>query len=265
MPPGRRPLNNLERLQAWRVLQGAPPTFIPLEPLCTGIPEFDTALGGGLNRGRIYEIFGPESSGKSTLGLFLSHCVQKQGGVCVWFDADHSLDAAYTAACGINKNLFYVCESPTLEQSLQILERLAASGAIDWLVVDSLTAMPLEAELMGKVSDDYLFQRDQLLRQALHHLGQTLQRSRATVLFINQTRHRSGHIYQTDQASTASLALKLRSAARLELLTPRLITENDHILGLGMQMRIVKHPYVPIFLTINVDIMYNQDINIMRS
>ena len=255
----------MERLQAWRALQAAHPTFIPLEPICTGIPAFDAAMGGGLNRGQIYEVYGPESSGKTTLALFLSRCVQEHSGVCVWVDADRSLDASYAATCGINKDRFYVSESPDLEHSFQILERLAASGAVDWLVIDSLTALPLEAELRGKFCDDFLIQRDEFIRQALHHLEQTLQRTRATVLIISQTRHRTGHIYQADQASTASLALKLHSAARLELTSTGLITKNHHVVGQGLRIRIVKHQNAPILLTINVDIMYNQGINMMSS
>jgi recombination protein RecA len=251
----------MERLQAWRALQAAHSTFIPLEPICTGIPAFDAAMGGGLARGQIYEIYGPESSGKTTLGLFLSRCVQEHSGVCVWVDADRSLDARYAATCGIRKDHFFVSESANLEQSLQIIETLAASGAVDWLVVDSLTALPLEAELRGKFSDDFLIQRDEFIRHALHHLGQTLQRSRATVLFISQTRHRSGHIYQSDQASTASLALILRSAARFELASKGLITKNGQVVGQRIQIRIVKHFTAPIFLTNSVDIMYNLDIH----
>lgn len=258
MPPQKSPINNLERLQAWQATEAAWRTFIPLVPIVTGLPAFDDALDGGLKRGQVYEVFGHESSGKTTLGLFLASRVQEQGGLCAWIDADHSLDAGYAAVCGVQPDRFWVSGAPNLEQGVAILERLAASGVIDWLVLDSLTALPLDAELRGRFSEDFLAQRDNFLRQALPHLLQTLRRSRATVLVISQTRHRRGHIYQSDQASTASLALKLHAAARFELTSTEVISNNDHIVGQEMQIRIVKHQTAPIFSTINIDIMYNQ-------
>jgi recombination protein RecA len=201
------------------------------------------------------------SSGKTTLGLYLAGRVQAQGGMCAWIDADHSLDVDYAMLCGVQPESFLVSETQNLEQGFYILERLASSGAVDWLVLDSLTALPLEAELAGDFREDYLHQRDDFLRQALHNLVQTLQSSQATVLFISQTRHRTGHIYQSDQASTASLALKLRSGARFELVGTEVISDPGRIVGQAMQIRIVKHLNAQIFPTINVDIMYNRGIN----
>ena len=261
MSSGNRPINHLERLKTQRALHPVIPTYIPQEPILTGLPALDNALGGGLARGQIYEVFGLESSGKTTLSLYLSGCVQAQGGICAWIDADHSLDVDYAALCGVHPENFLVSETQNLEQGFYILERLASSGAVDWLVLDSLTALPLEAELAGDFREDFIHQRDDFLRQTLHHLVQTLQSSRATVLFISQTRHRSGHIYQSDQASTASQALKLRSGTRFELAGTGIISDLDRIVGQGMQIRIVKHHYAQIFPTINVDIMYNRGIN----
>lgn len=238
-----------------------PVTFIPPTILPTGLAELDNWLGGGLERGRIYELFGVESSGKTSLGLYLSWCVQQQGGQCAWIDADHTLDVEYSARWGVDRDRFWVVETPCLEHGIDILEKLVTCGAVDWLVVDSLTALPMKIELNGKISDDYLTQRDHFLRQALPRLETSLLRSRATVLFVNQTRHRSGHIYQTDQASTASLALKLRSTARFELTYLAALWDQQAIVGHKLHLRIVKHPSTPIFSTINIDIMYNQVIN----
>ena len=251
----------MERLNALRELNKLPPTFISPSPILTGLTDLDAGLGGGLERGRIYELFGVESSGKTTLGLYLSSCVQEQGGMCAWIDADRTLEAGFPSLWGVDKDRFWVVETPSLEQGFDILEKLTACGAIDWLVVDSLTALPLEAERRGKISDDFLVERDQFIRQALPRLESSLHRTRSTLLFINQTRHRSGHIYQTDQASTASLALKLRSTARFELTYLGVLLENEHIVGQKLQIRIVKHPSAPIFPTINIDIMYNRGIN----
>ena len=261
MPSPRRHTTHLERLNALQELDPIPPTFIPATTISTGIPDLDTGLGGGLERGRIYELFGVESSGKSTLALYLSFCVQKQGGLCAWIDADHTLDPEYPGLWGVDKDRFWVVEANNLEQGVDILEKLINCGAVDWLVVDSLTALPLENELRGKFSDNYLIQRDRFLRQALPHLETSLHRTRSTLLFINQTRHRSGHIYQTDQASTASLALKLRSTARFELTYLAAVFDQMEIVGQKLQLRIVKHPSAPIFSTINIDIMYNQAVN----
>ena len=261
MPPSQRLVNHLERLNALRKLDELPPTFISPAIISTGLPELDAGLGGGLERGRIYELFGVESSGKTSLGLYLSSCVQEQGGICAWINADRTLDAGFPSLWGVDKDRFWVVETPSLEKVFDILEKLTACGAVDWLVVDSLTALPLEAELKGKISDDFLIQRDHLLRQALPRLESSLHRTRSTVLFINQTRHRSGHIYQADQASTASLALKLRSTARFELTNLGVLSENQDIVGQKLQIRIVKHPSAPIFSTINIVIMYNRGIN----
>lgn len=261
MPAAHRPINNLERLQTQRALHPANPTYISQQPICTGLPALDYALGGGLARGQIYEVFGPESSGKTTLGLYLAGYIQAQGGMCAWIDADHSLDVAYATLCSVHPDNFLVSETQNLEQGFYILERLAISGAVDWLVLDSLTALPLEAELAGDFRDDYLHQRDDFLRQALPHLVKVLQRSRAAALFISQTRHRTGHIYQSDQVSTASLSLKLHCGTRFELVGTEGISDSNRIIGQAMQIRIVKHPSAQIFSTINVDIMYNRCIN----
>jgi recombination protein RecA len=238
-----------------------PVTFIPPTILSTALAELDNWVGGGLERGRSYELFGVESSGKASLGLYLYWCVQQQGGLCAWIDADHTLDAEYPARWGVDRDHFWVVETPCLEKGIDILEKLVTCGVVDWLVVDSLTSLPLEIELSGKISDDYLHQRDHFLRQALPRLESSLNRSRATVLFINQTRHRSGHIYQADQASTASLALKLRSTARFELTYLAALRVQQSIVGHKLHIRIVKHPSTPIFSTINIDIMYNQVVN----
>lgn len=244
-----------------RELDVLPPMIISPTAISTRLPDLDSGLGGGLERGRIYELFGVESSGKTSLGLYLSRSVQEQGGICAWIDADRTLDAGYPSLWGLDKDRCWVVETPSLEQGFDILEKLTACGAVDWLVVDSLTALPLEAERRGKISDDFLVERDQFLRQALPRLESSLHRTRSTLLFINQTRHRSGHIYQTDQVSTASLALKLRSTARFELTYLGVLFENEHIVGQKLQIRIVKHPSAPILSTINIDIMYNRGIN----
>jgi len=207
MSAAHRPINNLERLQTQRALHPAISTYISPQPIYSGLPDLDYALGGGLARGQIYEVFGHVSSGKTTLGLYLAGRVQAQGGMCAWIDADHSLDVDYAMLCGVQPESFLVSETQNLEQGFYTLERLASSSAVDRMVLDSLIALPLEAELAGDFREDYLHQRDDFLRQALHNLVQTLQWSQATVLFISQTRHRTGHIYQSDQASTASLAL----------------------------------------------------------
>lgn len=261
MSPTKRPLNNLERLHAWQALASVARTFIPSAPITIGLPEFDKALGGGLERGQIYEMFGAESSGKTSLALYLSHCVQEKGGLCAWIDADHSLDAGYAALWGINPDRMWVSDISSLEQGFEIIERLALCGAIDWIVLDTLTSLPLEVERMGRINEDYLIERDEFLRQALPHLHQVLQRTRATLLIVSQTRHRSGHIYQSDQVSTASLALKLRSTARFELVNQSFITKDRQIIGQKIQIRIVKHHSATIFSTNNIDIMYNLDIN----
>lgn len=261
MSPAQRPLNNLERLHAWQALASESRTFIPPEPITTGLAGVDKALGGGLDRGQIYEVFGAESSGKTSLALFLSRSVHEKGGLCAWIDADHSLDAGYPAQWGIDADRMWVSEASSLEQGFGIIERLGLCGAIDWIVLDSLTALPLEIERMGRISEDYLIERDEFLRQALPRLYQILHRTRTTLLIVSQTRHRSGHIYQSEQASTASLALKLRATARFELVNQGFIKEERQIIGHKIQIRIVKHHSATIFSTNNVDIMYNLDTN----
>lgn len=262
MAPMKRPGNNLERLQAWQELESVTRSYIPSEPINTRIHELDDALGGSLKRGQIYEIYGAESSGKTTLALFLSRCIQQQGGFCAWIDGDHSLDAHYANFCGVDPNRFWVVEVSTLEQSFDIIERLAICGAIDWLVLDSLTSLPLGLEQSSYLNQDFLEERDEFLRQKLPHFMQILRGTRSTLLIISQTRHRRGHIYQTDQSSTASLALKLRSAARFELTGMGSIIRNRRVVGQRIQIRVVKHYSALNFLTNNVDIMYNLDNNL---
>ena len=261
MPPAKRPRNNLERLLAWQALESISRSFIPTESISTGLPALDYALGGSLQRGQIYEMFGVENSGKTTLALFLSRYIQEQGGLCAWIDGDCSLDAHYAGFCGVQSDRFWVAQAPTLEQGFSMIESLATCGAIDWLVLDSLTALPLDIERRRGLSDELLHERDDYLREVLPHLHQLLRKTRATLLIISQTRHRRGYIYQADQASTASLALILRSAARFELASKGLITKNGQVVGQRIQIRIVKHFTAPIFLTNSVDIMYNLDIH----
>lgn len=258
----KRPANNLERLQAWQALESITKPYIPFEPIETQLPELDTALGGGLKRGQIYEIFGVESSGKTTFALAISRSIQQQGGLCAWIDGDHCLDASYANLCGVDPTRFWVAQASTLEQGFEIIERLAICGAFDWLVLDSLTALPLHIEQNSHLSQDFLVERDEYLRQKLPHLLQILRKTRSTLLITSQTRHRRGHIYQTDQSSTASLALKLRSAARFELIHKGVIIQNHQIIGQRIQIRIVKHFSVQNFLTNNIDIMYNLDNNL---